>query len=504
MKITVARGSLDDVKTQAIILAFCEGEKTLSGPAAEIDKKSGGLLSDVIKSGDFEAKPSQVLVIYAGGFKPAKRIALSGLGKRSELNLEKIRRAFAKAMQHLRGLKIKEAATAFDADLLPDKKEKVVAAMAEGAGLGLYQYTPYKTVKQDDLKNFLQLEIVARPADYSWIQDVVQKTNIITDAVCFARDLVSAPANEMTPGILAAHAQKLAKKKNVACRVLEKGKMKALGMNALLGVAAGSHQPPKLIILEYTGGKKGEAPIALVGKGLTFDSGGISIKPAEKMDEMKTDMAGGAAVLAAIKAAADLKLPVNIVGLVPATENMSGGGALKPGDILKSFSGRTIEVLNTDAEGRLILADALSYALKYKPEAIIDIATLTGACVVALGEEVAGMLGTDDRMIKEIGEAARATGELVWELPLWEHYHDLIKSDIADYKNTAGRMGGAITGAAFLSKFVGESPWVHLDIAGPSWTTKDRGYIPRGATGVPVRLLVEYLRQYSARKQHVH
>ncbi|HBJ75705.1 MAG TPA: leucyl aminopeptidase, partial [Syntrophaceae bacterium] len=350
MKITITKGSLDDVKTQAIILAFCEGEKTLSGPAADIDQKIGGMLSDIMKSGDFKAKASEVFVIYARGFKPAKRIALVGLGKKSELNLEKIRRAFAKAMQHLRGLNIKEAATAFDADLLPDKKENLVAAIAEGAGLGLYQYTPYKTVGRDDLKDLRQLDIVTRPADYSWIQDVVQKANIITDAVSFARDLVSAPANEMTPSILAAHAQKLAKKKNVACRVLEKGKMKALGMNALLGVAAGSHQPPKLIILEYNGGKKGDAPIALVGKGLTFDSGGISIKPAEKMDEMKTDMAGGAAVLAVIRAAADLKLPVNIVGLVPATENMSGGGALKPGDILKSFSGRTIEVLNTDAE----------------------------------------------------------------------------------------------------------------------------------------------------------
>jgi leucyl aminopeptidase len=495
VKIAVKKGSLVDIKTQAIILAFCEGEKTLSGLAADIDKKSGGLLSDIIKSGDFEAKPSQVSVIYTRGSVSAERIALVGLGKRSELNLEKIRRAFAKVMQHLRGLNIKEAATALDGDLLPDQKEKVVAAIAEGASLGLYQYTPYKTVGRDDLRDVRQLEIVARPKDYSWILDVVQKTNIITDAVCFARDLVSAPANEMTPSVLAAHAQKLAKKKNVACRVLDQGKMKVLGMNALLGVAAGSHQPPKLIILEYTGGKKGDAPIALVGKGLTFDSGGISIKPAEKMDEMKTDMAGGAAVLATIRAATDLKLPVNIVGLVPATENMSGGSALKPGDILKSYSGQTIEVLNTDAEGRLILADALSYASKYKPSEIIDIATLTGACVVALGEDVTGMLGTDEQMKKEISQAGETTGELVWELPLWEHYHELIKSDIADYKNTAGRLGGAITGAAFLSKFVGDYPWVHLDIAGPAWTTKDKAYIPKGASGVTVRLLVEFLRQ---------
>jgi len=292
---------------------------------------------------------------------------------------------------------------------------------------------------------------------------------------------------------MADHARKIAKRKNVSCRVLEKGKMKALGMNALLGVAAGSHQPPKLIILEYKGGKKGEAPIAFVGKGLTFDSGGISIKPAEKMDEMKTDMSGGAAVMAIVMTAADLKLPLNIVGLVPATENMSGGGALKPGDILKSYSGKTIEVLNTDAEGRLILADALSYASRYKPAAIIDIATLTGACIIALGEDVIGMLGKDDQIKKEIGAAAYTTGERVWELPLWDSYSEMIKSDIADYKNTGGRVASTITAAAFLSKFVGDYPWVHLDIAGPAWTTKDKPYIPKGASGVPVRLLLEYL-----------
>ncbi len=495
VNITVKKGNLVDTKTQAIILALCEDEKTFSELVSSVDQKTGGLLSDIMKSGDFEAKPSQVSVIYTRGLLPAKRIALVGLGKKSELNLEKIRNAFAKVMQHLRGLNIKDAATAIDWNLLPDQKEKIIAAVAEGAILGLYQYTPYKTVGRDEIKEMRQLEIVAEPKDYSVILDEIKKTKIITDAVYFARNLISAPSNEMTPSIMADHAEKIAKRKNVSCRVLDKGKMKALGMNALLGVASGSHQPPKFIILEYTGGKKGAAPIALVGKGLTFDSGGISIKPAEKMDEMKTDMSGGAAVMAVIMAAADLKLPINIVGLVPATENMSGGSALKPGDILKSYSGKTIEVLNTDAEGRLILADALSYASKYKPAVIIDIATLTGACIVALGEDVIGMLGTDDQLKKEINQAAQTTGELVWELPLWESYSELIKSDIADYKNSSGRSGGTITAAAFLSKFVGDYPWVHLDIAGPAWTKKDKAYIPKGASGVTVRLLVEYLQQ---------
>jgi leucyl aminopeptidase len=492
VNITVKKGNLADTKTQAVILALCEGEKIFSELVSKIDQKTGGLLSDLLKSGDFEARPSQISVIYTRSL-PAKRIALVGLGKKSELNLEKIRNAFAKVMQHLRGLNIKDAATTIDWNLLPDQKEKIIAAVAEGAGLGLYQYTPYKTVGRDELKEMRQLEIVVEPKDYSVILDEIKKTNIITDAVYFARNLISAPANEMTPTIMAAHAGKIAKRKNVSCRVLDRGKLKILGMNALLGVAAGSHQPPKLIILEYAGGKKGDAPIALVGKGLTFDSGGISIKPAEKMDEMKTDMSGGAAVMAIVMAAADLKLPVNIVGLIPATENMSGGSALKPGDILKSYSGKTIEVLNTDAEGRLILADALSYASKYKPAAIIDIATLTGACIVALGDDVIGMLGTDEQLKKEINQAAQTTGELVWELPLWESYSELIKSDIADYKNSGGRTAGTITAAAFLGKFVGDTPWVHLDIAGPAWTTRDKAYIPKGASGVTVRLLIEYL-----------
>ena len=298
----------------------------------------------------------------------------------------------------------------------------------------------------------------------------------------------------MTPSILAKEAEGIAGRKGVSCTVLDKVKLKELGMNALLSVASGSNEEPKFIILEYKGDEADATPIVLVGKGITFDSGGICIKPSDKMDEMKSDMAGGAAVMGAIMACADLGLPLNIVGLIPATENMPSGTALKPGDVFTSYSGKTIEVINTDAEGRLILADALAYASKYKPAAIIDLATLTGACVIALGEEVIGMFGTDDKLKSELEEAARETGELVWELPLWESYQEKIKSDIADYKNHGGRPAGAITAAAFLSKFVGDFPWVHLDIAGPAWTDKDKTYTPKGASGAGVRLLVEFLR----------
>jgi leucyl aminopeptidase len=494
VKIFVKKGKLADTKSQIIILTLFEDSKKLTGVALEIDKKSDGLISELIENGDFQAKPSQISVIYTRGSLPAKRIALVGFGKHSEFNLEKLRAAFAKALQHLRNLNIKEAATSINLNLIPRKKDQVAQAVAEGSLLGLYQYTPFKTVGREDLKDMEQLNIITDEKDFSLIESAIKKAQIITQAVYFARDLVSAPSNEMTPSIMAQKAREIARKKNVSCKVLDKEKMKEMGMNALLAVASGSNEEPKFIILEYSGGKKSAAPIVLVGKGLTFDSGGISIKPSDKMEEMKSDMSGGAAVMGVIMAAADLHLSLNIIGFIPATENMPGGTAYKPGDILKSYSGKTIEVLNTDAEGRLILADALAYASEFKPEAVIDVATLTGACIVALGDDVIGMLGTDDKLKSEIDRAAQTTGELVWELPLWEGYHELIKSDIADYKNSSGRSAGTITAAAFLSKFTGDAPWVHLDIAGPAWTNKEKTYIPKGASGVAVRLLVEFLR----------
>ena len=493
MKISVSKGKLADTSCEAAILALFEG-KELAGAALQIDTKSNGLIGELIGSHDFEARPSQISVIYTRGLLPAKRIVLVGLGKHSEFNLETLRTAFAKAMQHLRTLNIKEAATSIDSSFLPDAKDKVAQAVVEGALLGLYQYAPFKTVDREDLKDVEQLTIVTEEDDFPLIKAAVEEAQAIARAVYFTRDLVSAPANRMTPAILAKEAGEIAGRRGVSCTVLDKVKLNELGMNSLLSVASGSNEEPKFIILEYTGGETDAAPIVLVGKGVTFDSGGICIKPSDKMDEMKSDMAGGGAVMGAIMASADLQLPLNIVGLIPAAENMPGGTALKPGDVFTSYSGKTIEVINTDAEGRLILADALAYASNYKPAAIIDVATLTGACVIALGDDVIGMLGTDDKLKKELQEAGRETGELVWELPLWENYHEPVKSDIADYKNYGGRPAGAITAAAFLSKFVGDFPWVHLDIAGPAWADKDKTYIPKGASGIGVRLLVEFLR----------
>ena len=424
------------------------------------------------------------------------------MGKRSELTLDRLRGVFAKAAQHARSLKLKSAAASVDAGLFDFPLSDAAEAMVEGVLLGLYQFTPFKTVERDAIR-VLDKFILAEenPETYITIAKAAESAEIVSEAVAFARDMVSMPGNEMTPTNLASEARKIARhNKKVSCTVMDESQMKKLGMNALLGVARGSDQPAKFITLEYMAGKTSPV-IVLVGKGLTFDSGGISLKPADKMDEMKTDMSGGAAVLGAIRAVADLGLKVNVVGLVPSTENLPGGNAYKPGDILKSYSGKTIEVLNTDAEGRLILADALAYAGKWKPAAILDIATLTGACIVALGEQTIGMMGTDETLKAIVREAGEKTGERVWELPLWEEYQEMVKSDVADYKNSTGRPAGTITAAAFLSKFVGDFPWVHLDIAGPAWGAKDRPYTPKGASGVGVRLFTEFLKKWAEAKE---
>jgi len=318
---------------------------------------------------------------------------------------------------------------------------------------------------------------------------------VIAESTIMARDMVSSPGADMTPARVADKARELAKEFKLKVRVLERKQMETLGMGGLLGVASGSAQPPKFIIVEYRNG--GRKPfIALVGKTLTFDTGGISIKPAENMDKMKDDMAGGAAVLGALRTAAALKLPLNIVGLLPAAENMPGGRAYRPGDVLRTLSGQTIEIINTDAEGRLILSDALAYACRYKPAMIVDIATLTGACRIALGQEASGLLGSNDGLKQKMRAAGDITGERVWELPLWDGFYELIKSDIADMKNSGGRDGGTITAACLLSKFVQKYPWVHLDIAATAWTEKDRPYTPKGATGIGVRILTQFLRDY--------
>lgn len=496
MKIHVESGRLEKTKTGAAVV-FVFDDEEIGRPADRLDRILGGMLRKLVKRGDFKPKIGVVAVIYPEGRIPAERLILAGIGKRAEFTLDRLRQAAGKAAGYARSLGTGDIVFGL-AGVGLDAKD-ACEALSEGVLLGLYRFLRYKTNEETERKKDITEAtiLLEKPADIRKAREGAKIGQAVSEAAKMARDMVNTPAADMTPAVIADIAKKLGRSHGLKVKVLERKDMEKLGMGALLGVSSGSVQPPKLIIVEYRRG--GRRPfIALVGKTITFDSGGISLKPAENMDKMKDDMSGGAAVLGAIRAAAELDLPLNIVGLLPATENMPSGSAYKPGDVLKTRSGRTIEIVNTDAEGRLILADALSYACRYKPSAILDIATLTGACRIALGQEAIGMLGTDDDLKEKVKSAGDRTGERVWELPLWEGYYELIKSDIADMKNSGGRDGGAITAACLLSRFVEKHPWVHLDIAATAWTDKDRPYIPKGATGIGVRLLVQLLRDCAA------
>jgi leucyl aminopeptidase len=376
---------------------------------------------------------------------------------------------------------------------------EVVKAMVEGICLGLYNFKEYKTKKNETPDKVIDGFTILSETSREWavFRNAAHSAEILTRAVYLVRDLVSRPANSATPTFLASTAQTVAKKHKLGCKVLGIEQIKKLGMGCFLGVAQGSREPAKFIILEYKPKKPVKHDtIVLIGKAITFDSGGISLKPAQGMDRMKDDMSGGAAVIGIMQAVAELDIPLHVVGLIPATENLPDGAALKPGDIITSMSGRTVEIITTDAEGRLILADALTYASRYQPAAIIDMATLTGACIIALGSDVAGIMGTNDKLVENIKHASDTTGEKIWQLPLWDEYGELLKSDIADIKNAGGRDAGAITGGFFLKEFAEKTPWVHMDIAGPVWTEKDKPYIPKGATGFGVRLIVNVLENW--------
>jgi len=499
--VEVRKASATAFRGELIVVCHFEGSKKLEGAALEIDRVSGGILGDLLKHGDFTGKHAQVSVVYTRGALPVHRVLLLGLGKKKECDLEKLRRGFSKAARAVRELGVAEFAIRIDPVGGAPSPEDLTEAVVEGVLLGLYRFTQFKTSDKDGNKDIRKVHLLAASdQEARRMKAAAGAAEVVSRAVCYARDLVSTPSNEMTPTDMARRAREAVVSKKVRLTVLGNREMEKLGMRALLSVARGSMEPARFIILEYSGGSRGDKPHVIVGKGITFDSGGISLKPPDKMEEMKSDMSGGAAVLAVIRAAAELGLPLNLVGLVPATENLPGGRAYKPGDVLKSMSGQTIEVISTDAEGRLILADALTYAGRFKPKAIIDMATLTGACIIALGDDVIGMMGTDASLKDSLRKAADETGEKLWELPIWDDYAELIKSDVADMKNTGGRAGGAITAAVFLGKFVGDTPWVHLDIAGPAWLNKEKPYIPRGASAVGVRLLLRFLRDQAGKK----
>jgi len=478
--------------TPALVIGcFQDGENELfTSCNAALD----GCLQRLGATGEFTGKVNTTRLLHTLGKLPCERLLLVGLGKKSELDDNRLRQAAGSAVQALRGARVASFALALQ---LLSVEDAALEAVCEGALLGSYSFDDYKTKDKDERFDFTGMTLLLpKRIAVKEARLRIGRIEALYRGVSLARDLVSHPGNVATTGYLAEAARGVAKRHGLACRVLEKDELEKLGMNALLAVGKGSVEPPRLIVLEYHGsGAKGK-PVALVGKGITFDSGGISIKPGAGMEEMKTDMSGAAAVLGAMEAAASLQLPVNLVGVIPTAENMPDGKAYKPGDVLLSMSGLTIEITNTDAEGRLILCDALHFArTEFKPAAMIDLATLTGACVVALGHEASGMMGNDQRLLENLKKAGERCNERLWELPLWDEYGETMKSDIADLRNAGTtRDGGTITAGWFLKQFAGTTRWAHLDIAGTAWSDKSRPCSPKGATGVGVRLLIEYLK----------
>ncbi len=497
MQVKAKHGRAESDAAEVLVLARCEGDGPLKQEAAAVDRSLAGGLSDLLKSGEFEGKANELVLVHTQGRSSAKRVLLVGLGKRADLKLDSFRQAMGHAAKRVRQAKATSFSVALPAAAVREASlVELTQAMVEGAILGSYQFTVYRSDDNASAKDVVRMTVVVpQQGQVRQVAEGVRRGVATAEAAVFVRDLCNHPSNVMTPTRMAKEARAVAKETGVTLKILEKADMENLGMGALLGVARGSHEPPKFIILEYKSPAAGKhaQPVVLVGKTITFDTGGISLKSAENMEQMKADMTGGAAVLATMRAVARLKLPLHLIGMLPAAENMPGGRAMKPGDIVKTLSGKTVEVQNTDAEGRLILSDGLAYATRYKPAALIDIATLTGACVVALGQFAVGMFGNDDTLKEQVRKAGVCAGERVWEMPLWDEYFEQLKSDVADMRNIGGRGGGMITAALFLSKFVGDCPWIHLDIASTDWSERERAYIPKGPTGIGTRLLIQYL-----------
>ena len=500
--IKVKKGLIEEERAEAIIVPRYQGDVKLEGAVVHLNRATGGRLRTHISSGEFQGKLNQVSILHMNGEIPAKRIVLVGLGKKPSARLDSIRQAMGTVSKTMRSLELTSFTLAIsDRGIAGTTVEATSQAMTEGCLLGLYQFLHYQPSRAKETKLVRAITLVTRDEKtLSMVRTGAQRGHIVAEAANSVRDLCNHPSNVLTPSTLAAEAKTIAKARSIRCTILDRAKARKLGMGAYLGVAQGSHEPPQFIVLEYSGAPRKAKPIVLVGKAVTFDTGGISIKPSENMERMKADMTGGAIVLQTIRAIANLKLSINVIGIVPSTENMPGGQATKPGDILTSLSGKTIEVLNTDAEGRLVLADGLAYAMRYKPAAVIDIATLTGAVFVALGSHAIGVLGNNNALIDRVKKVGESIGERAWQLPLWDEYKEQIKSDVADVRNIGGRGGGTITAAAFLNHFVDDDyPWVHLDIAGTDWGESARPYIPKGPTGIGARLVIELLRDLASK-----
>jgi len=490
MQFQVIKAGAARQKTACAIVGVFEGA-ALGESGRRVDRASGGAVSRVLKRGDFAGRGAETFPLVGIRRGPAERILLVGLGPKAGFGRKAYRRAVYAATQWLAKTGAANAVSWLAADGIPGIDAYYAARHAvESVGSALYRIPDLKTVKKPPMPKLSRFTQVAPDAAAAEAARGVKDGRGIAAGSAFMRDLANQPANVCTPRYLADAAKSLAKEtKSIRAQVLDEREIRRLGMGSFLSVTRGSEEPPRLIVLEYSGGPKGQAPVALVGKGITFDTGGISLKQPTAMDEMKFDMSGAASVFGTMKALAAIGAPINVVGIVPTCENMPGGRATKPGDIVTSMSGKTIEVLNTDAEGRLILCDGITFARRFKPRAVVDIATLTGACVVALGAHYCGLFSPDEKLAAALAAAGERADDRAWRMPVAEEYAELLRSNFADMANVAGREGGAITAACFLWKFTDGLAWAHLDIAGSAYLTGKH----KGSTGRPVPLLVDWL-----------
>jgi leucyl aminopeptidase len=498
MKVTGSSQSTEKIDAQALAIAAFKDEKPDHGLLKRLDAAAGGLISRVVDSEEFKAKEGETAYFHvADGQLSANRLLLVGCGERDAYHNRQISQMAGTAARFLRSKNAKSVA------ILPRSGgdvEKAAQNVISGAIMGLFEPDKYRT-KEKEKREIDQIIVAWEGADEKALKRGAERGRIIGESVNFTRDLANEPGVFMTPTILAERAKEVAKSFGLTIDVLDQKRMEKLGMGSLLGVSRGSDEPPKLIVMTYQPRKPDKRHkdelLALVGKGITFDSGGISLKPGENMELMKYDMTGAATVIGAMRAIAQLKPGIPVIGVAPCSENLPSGKATKPGDVLRAMTGKTIEVINTDAEGRLVLADALAYARKLGATTIIDMATLTGAVSIALGDVNTGILGTDQELIDRVIDAGKEVGEKFWQLPLDKEYSNQIKSDIADIKNTGGKKAGTITAAAFLKEFVEDIPWAHLDIAGTAWGDPATPFRAKGPTGVAVRTLVEFVERAS-------
>lgn len=458
-----------------------------------LGSRAENTVKEIISGKGFVAKLGTSLLLPLLGNAEVKKILLMGLGKKEKFTRETSRLVAGKSA--LKSREINES----NFSIFPFAKtgEDDIEAIAEGIFLSLYNFEKYKSGSETENNKIQKVKLLVDTTNIEKLQKRIGQVKSITEAVNFVRDLGNLPPNDCSPAQLISHGLVMADQCGLAPTILERYQMESIGLNGIVSVGKGSNNPPKMLVLEHTGSSTDVRPYLLVGKAVTFDTGGISLKPSEKMDEMKFDKCGGCTVLGLMRAISELKLPIRVIGIIPCVENMPSSSSYRPGDIIRMFNGKTVEVLNTDAEGRIILADAIAYGVKsFKPKVIIDLATLTGASIIALGANVAAMIGTDDKLKARLKKLSDETGEKVWELPLWDEFHDQIKSHFADMKNIGGRPAGAITAAAFLSNFTDEIPWVHIDIAGTAWTqdgTSEKSYNPKGATGFGLRTIIKFL-----------